>query len=74
MISDIGLIRHRLKIKVINLLKVIEGGEWKSNEYKTDLKDNQRKYLKVKNITIKFKTQWVDFQIDQIKLKKELIN
>ena len=54
MISDIGLIRHRLKIKVINLLKVIEGGEWKSNEYKTDLKDNQRKYLKVKNITIKF--------------------
>ena len=32
MISDIALIRHRLKIKVINLLIVIEGGEWKEQQ------------------------------------------
>ena len=32
MISDIALIRHRLKIKVINLLRVIEGGEWKEQQ------------------------------------------
>lgn len=41
----------------------------RATEYRTDLKDNQRKYLKV-NIT-NFKTQWVDFQTDEIKLKKK---